>query len=136
MLAFFSENAPFGINLFFGVMLALLPLMVFGIRLAAKGKLVAHGRVMGVSFFLFLAALIAFEWAAQTMENRPPIPVLAMTIHLCFAIPGLLLWTMQIIRGRKASQEPKAHARRGRIVFVLLVATVGTGIWVYRLMFA
>ena len=135
MLALFASDAPLGVDLFLVVMLLLIPTMLAAIRLAATGRVQAHGRVMGVSFVLFVAALLAFEWAVRTMENRPDIPVLVLTIHLCFAIPGLILWTWQIIRGKKAPTEPKRHARRGKIVFALLVATVATGVWLYGAMF-
>jgi uncharacterized membrane protein YozB (DUF420 family) len=135
VLALFASDAPLGVDLFLVVMLLLIPTMLIGIRLAATGRVQAHGRVMGVSFVLFVAALLAFEWAVRTMENRPDIPVLVLTIHLCFAIPGLALWTWQIIRAKKAPTEPKRHARRGKIVFALLVATVATGVWMYGAMF-
>ena len=136
MLALFASDAPFGVDLFLVVMVLLVPTMVWGIRLAATGKLQAHKRVMGVSFVLFVGALLAFELAVRTMENRPDIPVLVLVIHLCFAIPGLGLWTWQILRGKKAPSEPKVHARRGKIVFALLVATVATGVWLYGAMFS
>jgi len=52
-------------------------------------------------------------------------------IHLCFAFPSLALWAIQVLRGGRAMVEPVPHRRRGRILLVLLAATVATGFWLY-----
>lgn len=130
-----ARDAPLAFDLFVLVMLALLPVLALAIVLVRRGHPRAHGVLMAGSFALFLLALVAFEWAARTMENRPPLPQLALFIHLCFAVPALVLWTWQIARASQARSDPRRHARRGRLLFSLLVVTVGTGVWVYREMF-
>ena len=130
-----AREAPLAFDLFVLVMLALLPVLALAIGLVRRGYARAHGVLMAASFVLFVAALVDFEWAARTMEDRPPLPALALTIHLCFAVPALALWTWQIARAGQSRSDPRRHARRGRLVFSLLVVTVGTGVWVYREMF-
>jgi uncharacterized membrane protein len=123
-------------DFFLLVMIALLPVMGFAILQARRGNLRLHATLMTCSFVLFVIALVDFEWAARTMDDPPPLPGLVLAIHLCFAIPALVLWIYQLVRARRAHLNPRQHARLGRLIFALLVATVGTGAWVYWAMFS
>jgi uncharacterized membrane protein len=135
VIAIFADDAPRAFDFFLLVMLALLPLMGFAIWQARRGKIKAHATLMACSFLLFLIALIDFEWAARTMEQRPELPPLPMAIHLCFAVPALVLWIYQVMKVKHVLENPRRHAKLGRLIFALLVATVGTGAWVYAEMF-
>jgi len=128
-------DAPLAFDLFLIVMLVLLPVMGYAIAQVRRGRVRRHAQLMGASFVLFLVALIGFEWTARTMDDRPPLPAVAMTIHLVFAIPALVLWAYQIATAKKVLSNPGRHAKLGRAIFALLVVTVGTGIWVFWAMF-
>jgi len=117
------------------VQVATLPVLGVAIACAAKGKIRAHATLMVSAFVAFLLSLIAFEWTVRTMDNKPPLPGLVLFIHLLFAIPGLILWSVQLFRAKRALLAPARHRRLGRIVVALLTATVGTGVWVFAEMF-
>ena len=85
---------------------------------------------MRVAFFVFLATVVAFE-AEVRFGDLPPSPLLILGIHLCFALPALALWALQLWRGQQAFADPAAHRKRGRFVIALLCATVATGVWLY-----
>jgi uncharacterized membrane protein YozB (DUF420 family) len=131
----FGADAPWGVNVFLVVMVAILPGMAAAIALARAGRIRAHATVMVASFVLFLGSLVVFEWSVQTMAEKPPIPKAVLVIHLCFALPGLVLWVVQLLRGKRALEQPARHRRLGRIVVGFLIATVATGIWLYAAMF-
>jgi len=107
---------------------ALLAVMLKGVSLARRGRVSAHAKVMVACFAFFLVALVAFEIRVR-MAEMPPLAQLPLVIHLCFAIPGFLLWIWQIATARRA--QPAPHRLRGRILLLLLSATVATGFWLY-----
>ena len=135
MAAILSPDAPAAFDFFLLVMLALLPVMGLAIRQARLGRVRSHAMLMICSFALFFIALVDFEWAARTMDDLPPLPGIVLAVHLCFAVPALALWIYQLATAKRARLTPKRHAKLGRVIFALLVATVGTGVWVYRAMF-
>lgn len=135
MLAILGTDAPWAVELFLVVQVATLPVLGVAIACAAKGKIRAHATLMVSAFVAFLLSLIAFEWTVRTMDNKPPLPGLVLFIHLLFAIPGLILWSVQLFRAKRALLAPARHRRLGRIVVALLTATVGTGVWVFAEMF-
>ena len=135
VLAILGTDAPLGVDLFLLVQVAALPLMGVSIVMASKGRIRVHAALMLTAFASFLISLIAFEWTVRTMADKPPIPRMALTIHLCFALPALILWCLQLARSKRATASPAPHRRLGRVVFGLLTVTVGTGIWVYSAMF-
>lgn len=135
LIALFGTDAPFFVDLFLVTMVAVLPIMALAIVQARRGRIRTHATLMIAAFVLFVIALVAFEGAVRTMDDKPPLPALVLTIHLCFALPGLLLWIWQIKNSKRARANPAPHRRLGRIVLGLLVATVVTGVWVYWEMF-
>jgi uncharacterized membrane protein len=104
--------------------------MLKGVSLAQRGRVTAHARVMSACFAFFLVALVAFEIRVRVGE-MPPLARLPLVIHLCFAIPGFLIWIWQIATARRARSNPAPHRLRGRILLLLLSTTVATGFWLY-----
>ena len=135
MLAILGTDAPWAVELFLVVQVATLPVLVIAIACAAKGKIRAHATLMVSAFAAFLLSLIAFEWTVRTMDDKPALPGLVLAIHLLFALPGLVLWSVQLFRAKRAYSEPERHRRLGRIVLALLTATIVTGVWVFVEMF-
>lgn len=135
MSGLFGTEADLMVDLFLLLLVALLPVLVAAVLLARSGRTKAHSRVMTCAFVLFAAALVMFEIHVRT-EGTPALPAWPLVIHLCFAVPALLLWIFQVSTGKRAYRDPAPHRRRGRILFGLLVATVATGIWLYVATFA
>ena len=130
MSGFFGTEADLWVDLFLLVLVLLLPTLLFAIGLARRGRILAHARVMVTAVFVFLVALVTFEIDVRTSDVPAPATT-PFLIHLCFAVPGLVLWIYQVATARRAFSNPAPHRRRGRILFGLLVATVATGIWLY-----
>jgi uncharacterized membrane protein len=110
------------------LLVVLLAVMLHGVSLARRGRVSAHARVMVACFVVFLLALVAFEVRVR-MGEMPPLARRPLIVHLCVAVPGLLLWIWQVATAKRA--EPAVHRLRGRILLALLSATVATGFWLY-----
>jgi uncharacterized membrane protein YozB (DUF420 family) len=130
----FRTKAGLFVDLFLLLLLALLPAMLVGVALVRRGRVRAHAAVMVTCFVLFLVGVVAFEVQVQFGE-RYPMPPGPLVIHLCFAVPSLLLWVRQVATARRALLEPAAHRRRGRVLLALLSFTVATGFWLYAATF-
>ncbi len=132
MNGFLGTDADFVIDLFLVLLVVLLPVLGVGIQLARRRRLKAHARFMVVTFLVFVVALVAFEVNVRIHAATLPDPALTpMVIHLAFAVPALALWTWQVATAKRAFTDPEPHRRRGRLLGMLLLLTVGTGIWLY-----
>ncbi|UCE87474.1 MAG: DUF420 domain-containing protein [Deltaproteobacteria bacterium] len=100
-------------------------------RCVRRGETRAHARLMTLCFALFLVAVAAFEAQVYLGEPGPPLATAPLVIHLCFAVPTLLLWIYQVATAKRALTEPARHRTRGRALMGLLLATVATGAWLY-----
>ena len=127
----FGTRAPLVVDLFLLILTAILPALLVGAALARRRRIRAHAAVMVSCFLLFLVALAAFEIGLRAGEATPALPGPPLVVHLCFALPGLLLWVAQVATARGARRNPAPHRRRGRVLFLLLSATVATGFWLY-----
>jgi uncharacterized membrane protein YozB (DUF420 family) len=132
MIAIFGTEAGFFVDLFLLVQLVLLPTVGVAILMIRRGKLRAHVATMVASYALFLLSVVAFEAEVHFGKGTPKLPPTTLVIHLCFAVPCLVLWTYQMWTGKRALTAPKNHRLRGRILFALLTLTVATGVWLYK----
>jgi len=126
----FGTRAGLFVDLFLLLLVLMLPALLFAVRLVRRGRVAAHATIMRVAFFLFVAAVAAFEVEVR-LGHTPDLPRAPLVIHLCLAFPALALWAYQILRGSRAVTEPALHRRRGKALLVLLSATVATGFWLY-----
>jgi len=126
----FGTKAGLFVDLFLVILLATLPALLVAVALVRRGRVRAHAAIMRTTFFLFIAAVAAFEVEVR-LGHTPHLPRVPLVIHLCLAFPALALWAFQILRGSRAPTEPLAHRRRGRVLLLLLSATVATGFWLY-----
>ena len=62
--------------------------------------------------------------------------VLPLVVHLCFSVPTLVLWIVQVATAKRALLDPAPHRRRGKALFGMLLGTVITGLWLYVATFA
>jgi uncharacterized membrane protein YozB (DUF420 family) len=126
----FGTRAGFFVDLFLVLLLLELPALLVAVGLVRRGRVAAHAAIMRTGFFVFLASVVAFEIEVR-FGPRPPLALVPLGIHLAFALPALVLWALQILRGREAFSNPPRHRRRGRILLALLSFTVATGFWLY-----
>lgn len=126
-----QTKAGFFVDLFFLVLLVLLPAILVAVALVRRGHVKAHATINTTCFVLFLVAVIAFEAQVHFGPKGPPLATLPLVIHLCCAVPCLLLWVRQMLTAKRALTQPAVHRRRGRILVALLGLTVGTGAWLY-----
>src|SRR5262245_8434238 len=98
-------------------MVAVIPLMAFGISLAKKNKYTAHKIVQVVLCAALFTTVIAFEvemrlfpkWveiASQSKYYEAGYVHWSLWIHLCFSVPALLLWIVLIARALKRFPNP------------------------------
>ncbi|MGQ0615251.1 MAG: DUF420 domain-containing protein [Planctomycetaceae bacterium] len=132
MIALLNTRADLIVDLFLLLLILLLPVLLYGVRLARRGRLRAHAAVMGGSFLVFLAALLTFEIDVRLSKDLPAPAPLPFLVHMCFALPALFVWVLQLLRRAEAFTAPARHKRRGRLVLLLIAGTVATGTWLYR----
>ncbi len=130
----FGTRAGLFVDLFLLAQLLVLPALLVAVALVRRGRVKAHAAIMRASFFVFVASVVAFEIEVR-LGPQPPVPLLILGIHLCFALPALVLWARQLLLGKQAFADPPAHRRRGRILLALLSVTVATGFWLYAATF-
>lgn len=126
----FDTGAGLFVDLFLVLLVAILAAMLVATALVRRGHVRAHAVVMATCFGLFVVGVVAFEVQAR-LGPAAPLATVPLVIHLCFAVPALLLWTRQVWTARGARAQPAAHRRRGRLLLVLLSLTVATGFWLY-----
>jgi uncharacterized membrane protein YozB (DUF420 family) len=126
----FSTGAGFFVDLFLVLLVAILVAMLAAVALVRRGRVRAHAATMSTCFALFLGGVVAFEVQVR-LGPAAPLATVPLVIHLCFAVPALVLWIGQMWTARRARAQPAAHRRRGRVLLALLSLTVATGFWLY-----
>jgi uncharacterized membrane protein YozB (DUF420 family) len=130
----FDTGAGLIVDLFLVLLVAILIAMLVAVALVRRGRVRAHAVVMTTCFGLFVVGVVAFEVQAR-LRPTATLAVVPLVIHLCCAVPALLVWIRQIWTARQVRSRPAAHRRRGRLVLALLSLTVATGFWLYVAMF-
>ncbi|MHC4973444.1 MAG: DUF420 domain-containing protein [Planctomycetota bacterium] len=126
----FDTGAGLFVDLFLVLLVAILIAMLVAVALVRRGRVRAHAVVMATCFGVFVVALVTFELEVR-FGPVEPLALTPLVIHLCFALPALVLWTRQIWTARRARSQPARHRRRGWLLLVLLSLTVATGFWLY-----
>lgn len=126
----FGTRAGIFVDLFLLAQLLVLPALLVAVAAVRRGRVGLHAGIMRASFFVFLASVVAFEVEVR-MGPPPPLPLWILGIHLCFALPALVLWGRQLLLARGAFTDPPRHRKRGRMLLLLLSVTVATGFWLY-----
>jgi len=126
----FGTRAGVLVDLFLVAQISVLPALLVAVAAVRRGRVSLHAWIMRVCFFVFLGTVLAFEVDVR-MRPQPPIPLHVLMIHLCFALPAVVLWARQMWLSKQAFLDPPRHRRRGRMLLVLLSATVATGFWLY-----
>jgi uncharacterized membrane protein YozB (DUF420 family) len=130
----FGTRAGVFVDLFLVAQILVLPGLLVAIAFVRRGRVAVHAWIMRSLFFVFLATVVAFEVEVRT-GPKVALPLHVLAIHLCFALPALILWARQMLLSKQAFLDPPRHRRRGRMLLVLLSVTVATGVWLYLVTF-
>jgi putative membrane protein len=157
---FLGTRASFGMDVVLVGLLALLPVLAWSISLVRRGRYAAHKRLQLFIVAALLVAIVVFEvdirlisdWrlraAGGAAWGRPPNAwwptgvLVALGIHLVFAVSTLILWAWVVweaLRRFPTPPTPGSHGPRHRVMARLaatdLVLTAITGTVFYWLAF-
>ncbi|MGB8853625.1 MAG: DUF420 domain-containing protein [Pirellulales bacterium] len=157
---FLGSRASIGMDVVLVGLIALLPVMAWSIAAVRQGHYALHKRLQLFIVAALLAAIVVFEidvrlvsdWKLRAAGGPPwggapnawwPRGVLvALAIHLVFAISTLVLWAWVVWEALTRFRVPPApgshgprHRRMARLAALDLVATAVTGTIFYWLAF-
>lgn len=154
---FLPWRGSFMLDVVVVAMLAVLPLLAWSIQLAKQKRFALHKAVQITLATVLLAAVTLFEvdmrltgWVDRAKDSpyfqtdhKWSCPAgVSLLVHLCFAIPTLLLWIYVVAQAlRKFPSPPSpgphsaAHRRFGKLAGIGLFMTAMTGWAFYYLAF-
>ncbi len=157
---FLGTRASIGMDVVLVGLLALLPVLVWSIALVRRGRYLAHKRLQLFIVAALLAAILVFEidvrlvsdwktraaggpaWGGSANTWWPAGVLVALGIHLVFAVSTLVLWAWVVweaLTRFPTPPMPNAHGPRHRLMARLaaadLVLTAITGTIFYWLAF-
>ena len=157
---FLGTRASVGMDVVLVGLIALLPVLAWSVALAKRGRYVAHKRLQLFIVAALLAAIVVFEvdvrlisdwkvraaggpqWGGAPNAWWPAGVLVALGIHLVFAISTLVLWTWVVweaLARFSSPPTPGSHGPRHRFMARLaaadLVMTAITGSVFYWLAF-
>ncbi len=143
-IGFLGTRAPFFMD-FVTLIVAFLPLLVAAAISFAKHK--KYRLHAFVQIFIFAFTIIVFSYFEVGVRMAGGFDVLmdgssvshnyaffVLMLHIAIAIATLIIWFMMFIRVKKFLAQA-IHRKLGRILFLGIVLTSFSGIWVYLLLF-
>jgi len=149
---FLGTKAPFFMD-FVTLIVAVLPLLVYGAILLARKKMyILHTIVQNIIFIVAIVVIFYFELGVRvgggfdvfmSESNVPYTYALAVLIlHILIAIVMLFYWSVTVINGNinfKKGKLPGLASRSHRLTafktYLSIIFTSFSGIWVYLLLF-
>jgi len=121
---FLGTRGSLMLDVVFLAMFAVLPLLALSIYLVKQKKYALHKRINLILGIVLLIAVLAFEidmrffteWELLAKDSPyfeeqnkwTSVAGLALIVHLCFAIPTLLLWIYVIVQALRKFPSPPA----------------------------
>ena len=149
---FLGTKAPFFMD-FVTLLVALLPLLVYGaIALARKKMFLAHTIVQNLIYITAVVVVAYFEVGVRVgggfdafMEGSD-VPytyaLIVLILHITIAVVMLFYWTITIVngnidykKGRLPGQASRSHKVSAFKTYLAIIFTSFSGIWVYLLLF-
>jgi len=149
---FLGTKAPFFMD-FVTLIVALLPLLVYGAILLARKKMyVAHTIVQNLIFIVSIIVIFYFELGVRVgggfdafmSESSVPYTyaLFVLILHIIIAIVMLFYWSVTIINGNINFKKGKlpglasySHRLTAFKTYLAIIFTSFSGIWVYLLLF-
>jgi putative membrane protein len=135
------------LDVVFVAMFAIIPVLLLSVALVKRGRFQAHRNLQLTTAVVLLLAVIAFEvdmrfvtdWDALAKDSSLyTVCYPLLYLHLMFAIPTPILWTVVIIgamrnfdRDFQAPGYRERHRWLGWMGMGLMLGTAGTGIVFY-----
>ncbi|MFM7207431.1 MAG: DUF420 domain-containing protein [Planctomycetaceae bacterium] len=157
---FLGTRASFGMDVVLVGLLALLPVLAWSVALVRRGRYAAHKRLQLFIVAALLAAIVVFEidirlfsdwrvraagggpWGGEPNAWWPRGVLVALGVHLVFAISTLVLWAWVVWEALSRFPVPPAagthgprHRRMARLAAADLLLTAVTGSVFYWLAF-
>ena len=141
---FLGTRAPFFMDIV-TLIVAFLPLLVgSAIILAKKKKYKYHAYAQKIIFIFSVIALTYFETGVRIVGGFETFmkdsgvshdyAFFVLIFHIVISVITLIIWLTTLLMARKQLMLNK-HKQAGIAVFIGVVATSFTGIWVYFLLF-
>lgn len=149
---FLGTSAPLFMDMV-TLIVAFLPLLVYGAILFAKKKMFKTHMILQNIIFIFALIVVAyFEYGVRVgggfdlFMSKSDVPytysLIVLIVHITIAVVMLYFWSKTIISGnynyKKATlpgQATNAHKLLAIKTFISIIFTSFTGIWVYLLLF-
>ena len=140
------SRAPIVVDLMAILLVLVLPLILTSVLFAKRGQYLVHKRIQMLIAMVMGVLILGFEYEMRTMgwrhiaEDSPyyeSYVMPALIIHLLFAIPTFVLWTITIFGALKnfagvpkPSSYSMIHRRMGKMASYL---SYGTGVtaWLF-----
>jgi len=149
---FLGTKAPFFMD-FVTLIVAVLPLLVYGAILLARKKMyLLHTVVQNIIFIVAIIVIFYFELGVRVgggfdafmSESSVPYTyaLLVLILHIIIAIVMLFYWSVTVINGNinfKKGKLPGLASHSHRLTafktYLSIIFTSFSGIWVYLLLF-
>ena len=149
---FLGTRAPLFMDIV-SVIVALLPLLIFGaIGLAKKRNYRAHESVQKLLFIITVVVVAFFEYGVRVAGGYKNLMegssvghnylIYVLIFHIIIAVVTLVLWVMTLVYAKRYKKQRtlpglygRVHKKDGQRTFIGIILTMLTGGWVYALLF-
>lgn len=149
---FLGTRAPLFMDIV-SVIVALLPLLIFGaISLAKNNNYKAHESVQKLLFIVTVIVVAFFEYGVRVEGGYKNLMegssvghnyfIYVLIFHIMISVVTLILWVMTLFYAKRYKRQStlpglysQAHKKAGQRTFIGIILTMLTGAWVYALLF-
>ena len=151
-MSFLAPRGSLMLDIVFLAMLLVVPVLFWSIWLVRRRQRFSlHRQLQLLLAVVLLGTVLAFEidmrfftdWESEAVDS-PYYSAeswngvwTALTVHLCFAVPTLMIWVLVVVRALRGFEKPPSpgkhsasHKRWGRIAVVGMSGTAVTG-WIF-----
>ena len=151
-MSFLAPRGSLMLDVVFLAMLLVVPVLFWSIwQVRGRQRYSLHRQLQLLLAMVLTGTVLAFEidmrfftdWEAEAADS----PFYsaeswngvwtALTVHLCFAVPTLVIWVMVVVRALRGFEKPPSpgkhsvsHKRWGRIAVVGMTGTAVSG-WIF-----
>jgi uncharacterized membrane protein YozB (DUF420 family) len=151
-MSFLAPRGSLMLDVVFLAMLLVVPVLLWSIwQVRGRQRYSLHRQLQLLLAMLLMGTVLAFEidmrfftdWESEAVgspyystESWNGVWT-ALTIHLCFAVPTLVIWVLVVVRALRGFEKPPSpgkhsasHKRWGRIAVVGMSGTAVSG-WIF-----
>tara|TARA_B100000809_G_scaffold58815_1_gene55288 strand:- start:348 stop:833 length:486 start_codon:yes stop_codon:yes gene_type:complete len=151
-MSFLAPRGSLMLDVVFLAMLLVVPVLLWSIwQVRGRQRYSLHRQLQLLLAMLLMGTVLAFEidmrfftdWESEAVgspyystESWNGVWT-ALTVHLCFAVPTLVIWVLVVVRALRGFEKPPSpgkhsasHKRWGRIAVVGMSGTAVSG-WIF-----